>query len=78
MALYIEMDKVNETNEFVEYSFGRGECVGLIRLDKANEAIHVINECPLDQSGRWSQRAAVKLIRLWREGRLPEKTHWAS
>jgi hypothetical protein len=78
MAFYIEMDKVADTNEYVEYTFGRDQEVGLIRLNKNSEAISVIKECPLDTNGKWSQRAAIKLIRLWRDRELPDKTQWAS
>lgn len=78
MAMYIEMDKVEEADEYVVYAFGRAPQLGLIRLDKRTEAIHVLTECPLDVSGRWSERAAVKLVLLWRAGELPEKTQWAS
>ncbi len=78
MAFYIEMDKVEETDEYVEYSFGRNSAFGLIRLDKNNKTVRVLKECSLDISGKWSQRAAVKLVRLWRSGSLPEKTQWAS
>lgn len=78
MAIYIEMDKVIETEDYVEYTFGRGDDVGLIRLDKIKETISVIKECPLDVSGKWSDRAGMKLARLFVRGEFPEKTHWAS
>ncbi|MBK5533762.1 hypothetical protein JFT91_14360 [Pseudomonas sp. TH08] len=78
MAIYIEMDKVVETEEYVEYTFGRGSYIGLIRLDKIKETIIVIKECPLDVSGKWSERAGMKLARLFVKGEFPEKTQWAS
>lgn len=78
MAFYIEMDKIADTNECVEYSFGRDGVVGIVRLNKASEVISVVQECPLDPSGKWSERVAMKLARLWKSGDLPEKTQWAS
>jgi hypothetical protein len=78
MAFYIEMDKVVETEEYVEYTFGRNLEVGIIRLGKMDETIHVLKEFPLDVNGEWSKRAAMKLIRLWISGNFPEKTQWAS
>ena len=78
MAIYIEMDKVVETEEYVEYTFGRGSDIGLIRLNKIKETIIVIKECPLDVSGKWSERAGMKLARLFVKGEFPEKTQWAS
>ena len=78
MAIYIEMDRVIETEDYVEYTFGRGDDVGLIRLDIIKETISVIKECPLDVSGKWSERAGMKLARLFVRGEFPEKTQWAS
>jgi hypothetical protein len=78
VAIYIEMGKVIETEDYVEYTFGRGGDVGLIRLDKIKETISVIKECPLDVSGKWSERAGMKLARLFVKGEFPEKTQWAS
>lgn len=78
MAIYIEMDKVIETEDYVEYTFGRGDDVGLIRLDIIKETISVIKECPLDVSGKWSERAGMKLARLFVRGEFSEKTQWAS
>lgn len=78
MAFYIEMDKIIDTDEYVEYSFGRDKNIGTIRFCKINESISIIKECPLDTTGKWSERAAVKLLRLWQSGNLPDKTQWAS
>ncbi|MGX0889705.1 hypothetical protein AB7M22_001713 [Pseudomonas sp. ADAK2 TE3594] len=78
MAFYIEMDKVVETEEYVEYTFGRNLEVGIIRLGKKDETICVLKECPLDVNGEWSKRAAMKLIRFWKSGDFPEETQWAS
>lgn len=78
MAFYIEMDKIADNEEYVEYSFGRGADIGVLRLDKARGTLIIISECPLDQGGTWSERAAMKLARLWKEGVFPEKTQWAS
>lgn len=78
MAFYIEMDKIADTEEYVEYSFGRGANVGVLRLNKVRGTLLVLSECPLDKNGGWSQRACMKLARLWKEGVYPEKTEWAS
>ncbi|BBP53003.1 hypothetical protein PHLH3_26290 [Pseudomonas sp. St386] len=78
MAFYIEMDKIADTEEFVDYSFGRGMDVGVLRLNKVRGTLTVLSACPLDQDGEWSQRASMKLARLWKEGVYPDKTQWAS
>ena len=78
MAFYIEMDKLADTEEYVEYSFGRRTDIGILRLNKVRGTLTVLSECPLDQAGEWSQRAAMKLARLWKDGVYPDKTQWAS
>ncbi len=78
MAFYIEMDKITDTEEYVDYSFGRGTDIGVLRLNKVRGTLMVLSVCPLDQDGGWSQRASMKLARLWKEGVYPEKTQWAS
>lgn len=78
MAFYIEMDRAAETEEYVEYTFGRGVEVGLIRLDKIKGTIAVLKECPLDAKGQWSDRVGMKLARFFVSGEFPEKTQWAS
>ena len=78
MAFYIEMDKLVETDEYVDYTFGRGLDVGIIRLDKIRETLTVLKECPLDARGSWSDRVGMKLARLFVQGEFPEKTEWAS
>lgn len=65
MAMYIEMDKVEDADGYVICAFGRDPQLGLIRLDKKTEAVHILKECPLDARRRWSERAAVKLVLLW-------------
>lgn len=78
MAFYIEMEKLSETDEYVEYSFGRGSDVGIVRFDKARESISIVSECPVDNSGKWAQRASMKLAKLSQEGIFPARTQWAS
>lgn len=78
MAFYIEMNKLSDSDDHVDYSFGRDSNTGIIRLDKISESIVILKECPLDTTGKWSERAAMKLARLWSSGELPDKTQWAS
>ena len=78
MAFYIEMDKIADTEDYVDYSFGRGTDVGVLRLNKVRGTLTVLAACPLDQDGEWMQRASMKLARLWKESVYPEKTQWAS
>ena len=78
MAIYFEMDKTQESDAFVEYSFGRDNDTGVIQYEKGTGKVFVLKECPLDKNGRWAQRAATKLARLASSGEFPERTEWAS
>ena len=78
MAFYIEMNLV-ENNEYQAiYAFGRNSYTGLIKIDKKKETISIIKDCPLDNSGKWAERAGIKLASLFRKNVYPEKTEWAS
>lgn len=78
MAFYIEMNLVENNELRTIYTFGRSAYTGLIKLDKKEETISVIKECPLDSNGKWAKRAGLKLARLFRSNVFPEKTEWAS
>lgn len=78
MAFYIEMDKIVDSEQYVEYSFGREDNIGVISLDKVRGSLTILSECPLDQDGTWSERVGLKLAKLWTEGVYPENTQWAS
>jgi len=46
LSIYTEVDKVAETEEYVEYTSGRNLDVGLIRMDKDGESIRVLKRVP--------------------------------
>jgi len=79
MAFYIEIDKISETVAEAIYEFSDTEAgKGRLRLDKASGDVTEVMAAPGDDKGRRFQRAAVKVVRHWKEGQLPDKTCWAS
>lgn len=79
MAFYIEIDKISETGDVAIYEFSDTETgKGRLRLDKASGDVTEVVAAPGDAQGRRFQRAAVKVVRHWKEGQLPDKTCWAS
>jgi len=79
MAFYVEIDKISETVNEAIYEFSDTEAgKGRLRLDKASGDVTEVVAAPSDVHGRRFQRAAVKVIRHWKEGKLPGKTCWAS
>ena len=79
MAFYIKIDKISETVDEAIYEFSDTETgTGRLRLDKVSGYVTEVVAAPGDSRGHRFQRAAVKVVRHWREGPLPGKTCWAS
>lgn len=79
MAFYIEILKINETAEFVDYEFGDvGAEKGRLRLDKSTGEVAELVGASADTSGRRFRRAATKVLEHWSKGELPNETCWAS
>lgn len=79
MAFCIEIEKISETvNETIYEFFDMATGKGRLRLDKASGEVTEVAAAPGDGQGHRFQRAAVKVLRHWKEGQLPEKTCWAS
>ena len=80
MAFYIDINKITENEQFAEYQFTSmgDEKKGLLRLDKNTGKVILLKSVTQIPSDSISQRAAVKLIKHWRDGYLPKSTCWAS
>lgn len=79
MAFYIRIEKRSETAELVVYEYWSKESSrGTLQLSKASGDIAPLNGVSGDERGDLFMRAAMKLRREWKEGRIPEITEWAS
>ena len=79
MAFYIQMVKLADDGRHVDYSFGTGTDVGVVRWARRTNTISIVSPCPLDDAaGRWALRAQWKLARLASAGTFPQLTEWAS
>ncbi|MFM8454104.1 MAG: hypothetical protein ACKOAD_03870 [Gammaproteobacteria bacterium] len=79
MAFYIDLDKLEHTNEYVRYKFyDMPDNVGIIEFNFLKEEFKEILPAPNDPSHVFFDRAAMKIIKHWRTGEFPEKTCWAS
>ncbi|MBV9494353.1 MAG: hypothetical protein JOZ54_08900 [Acidobacteria bacterium] len=79
MAFYIEINKESEDARAAQYRFEADrQGVGRFEIDKATGQVELLSPMPGDEKEKVFQRAAVKIIREWREGRLPERAEWAS
>jgi hypothetical protein len=79
MGFYIKIEKTNETEQAVQYTFesDRGRC-GIIEINKKSGESTLIKPMPEDERLHCFNRALVKITREWREGRLPQSLEWAS
>ena len=79
MAFYITINKVAETSETVTYEYFDEEAgKGQLKINRATGDVAEVFAAPGDASGRRFQRAAMKVIKHWKEGEFPEETCWAS
>lgn len=78
MAFYIAIYKTSEDQRVARYRFSSGVRSGNFEIEKASGSIELLDEMPDDASGRHFERAAVKIIRAWKTGQLPDFAEWAS
>ena len=79
MALYIDLDKIEHTQKYVRYKYYNSpENVGIIELNFTTEKFNEIQAAPNDPKGILFDRAAMKIVKHWKEGNFPDKTCWAS
>jgi len=79
MAFYIKIQKAFEDDAIARYVFESDQSrKGLFELNKKTGEISLIEPMPNDEQSNCFNRAATKIMREWREGRLPEMTEWAS
>ena len=79
MAFYIDLDKIEHTNEYVRYKYyNTADNVGILELNFSTLKFKEIQPTPYDINGYMFERAAMKITKHWNKGELPDKTCWAS
>lgn len=79
MAFYVRIEKRSETAELAVYEYWSHEdSRGTLQLNKSSGEVSPLQNIAGDEQGNLFMRAAMKLRREWKEGRLPEVTEWAS
>lgn len=79
MAFYIMIEKFEENDVKAKYRFwsvedDRGE----FEIDKQSGEVELLIAPKGDEQRQLFNRAAVKIIRAWKQGHFPDKTDWAS
>lgn len=78
MAFYIAINKTSQDETTVRYQFASGARIGSFEIEKATGQVTLIDEMPDDTAGRHFERAAVKIMRAWKAGEMPDFAEWAS
>jgi hypothetical protein len=79
MAFSVIMQKVEETCSHAKYSYcGDGVNIGYVMLDKDTGEVTLVERAQDDDADNFSLRASWKLRKEWKDGRVPDRAHWAS
>ena len=79
MAFYIQIHKMGEDESSVQYAFeGDSGRRGMLSFNKLTCEASLVESMPGDEKQHCFTRAAVKIARAWKAGRLPEVMEWAS
>jgi hypothetical protein len=79
MAFYVKIEKCAEDELAARYRFWSvlDNC-GELEIDKRSGEVRLLAQINGDQQGHLFNRAAVKIMREWKLGSLPDVTEWAS
>ncbi len=79
MAIYIEIEKLKEIGDSVQYRFSLlDECSGILSINKDSGDVSLIEPLPNNKGEKHYARAAYKVKKHWNNGSLSDKTCWAS
>ncbi len=79
MAFYLRITKTDESEASVRYVFESGkDRIGVLSFNKLTGEASLIDPMPGDERNTHFTRAAVKVGREWKMGRMPEVLEWAS
>jgi len=79
MAIYIEIEKLKERNDSVQYRFGLiDKSSGILSINKNSGEISLLEPLPNENGDNHFARAAYKIKTHWKDGNLPDRTCWAS
>ena len=79
MAFYLIIDKISEDDLVARYRFTcDGGRIGSFQIDKESGEVSLLEPMPGDERGHAFNRAAVKIMREWKQGNLPARSEWAS
>ncbi len=79
MAFHVILTKAFEDEESARYRFeAEAGKAGILAIKKSNGEVTVVEPLPGDDKAHVFSRAAAKIRKEWKAGRLPDVTEWAS
>jgi hypothetical protein len=79
VAFYIKLTRILEDEVSAHYRFeGDGEGAGRSSVGKLSGEVTLMEPLAGDEEGHFFRRAAAKIRKEWKAGRLPDVTQWAS
>ena len=79
MAFYIQINKVYETEDWVDYEFWESQNdVGSLRLDRKAGKVTELREIKATNAEAVFTRASWKILQHFLAGEFPQKTSWES
>lgn len=79
MAFHILINKLVENSATCQYQFTCGaDRRGVFQIEKETGDVLLLEAMVGDEPGHVFQRAAVKILKEWRKGTLPDAAEWAS
>ena len=79
MAFYIQINKVSETEDWVDYEFWESENdVGSLRLDRKAGKVTELHQIESANAAAVFTRASWKILHHFLAGEFPERTCWES
>ncbi len=79
MAFHVILTKCFEDQDSARYRFeSDGGEAGTLAIKKSSGEVTVVEPLPGDEKGHVFSRAAAKIRKEWKAGRLPDATEWAS
>ena len=81
MAMYLGINKIDETELSVTYQFDSGirgcEDIGVLEINKKTGDAKILQEMPGDTNNKLAGYAYRAIARHWQKGEYPDKTCWA-
>lgn len=78
VAFHILITKIAEEKSTAKYKFESNFQTGEFEINKENGEVTLTQGIPDDHKNKIFNRAAIKIMKEWKSGSLPDFSEWAS